>query len=52
MAAVNQDIVREYFEMHGFLVRQDRKYIMRGQDARMTASISLVFESEEARAGG
>ncbi|MGZ4988221.1 MAG: hypothetical protein ACXWBP_09275 [Limisphaerales bacterium] len=31
MAAVNQDIVREYFEMHGFLVRQDRKYIMRGK---------------------
>ncbi len=31
MAAVNQDIVREYFEMHGFLVWQDRKYIMRGK---------------------
>lgn len=31
MSAVNQDIVREYFEMHGFLVRQDRKYIMRGK---------------------
>jgi len=31
MAAVNQDIVREFFEMHGFLVRQDRKYIMRGK---------------------
>lgn len=31
MAAVNQDIVREYFEMHGFLVRQDRKYVMRGK---------------------
>jgi hypothetical protein len=31
MAAVSQDIVREYFEMHCFLVRQDRKYIMRGK---------------------
>jgi hypothetical protein len=31
MAAVNHDIVREYFELHCFLVRQDRKYIMRGK---------------------
>jgi hypothetical protein len=31
MAAVNQDIVREYFEMHGFLVRQDHKYVLRGK---------------------
>ncbi|MDB6058079.1 MAG: hypothetical protein JWO95_1923 [Verrucomicrobiales bacterium] len=31
MAAVNQDIVREFFEMHGFLVRQDRKYVLRGK---------------------
>ncbi len=31
MAAVSETIVREYFEMHGFLVRQDRKYIARGK---------------------
>ncbi len=31
MAAINQDIVREYFEMHCFLVRQDRKFVMRGK---------------------
>src|SRR4051812_25813756 len=31
MAAVNQDSVREYFELHCFLVRQDRKYVMRGK---------------------
>lgn len=27
MAAVSETIVREYFELHGFLVRQQRKYI-------------------------
>ncbi len=27
MAVVNETIVREYFEAHGFLVRQQRKYV-------------------------
>jgi hypothetical protein len=27
MAAVSEAIVREYFELHGFLVRQQRKYV-------------------------
>jgi hypothetical protein len=27
MAAVSESIVREYFELHGFFVRQQRKYI-------------------------
>lgn len=27
MAAVSESIVREYFELHGFLLRQHRKYI-------------------------
>ena len=31
MSAVNESIVREYFELHGFLVRQDRKYEARGK---------------------
>jgi hypothetical protein len=31
MAAVNETLVREYFELHGFLVRQDRKYVTRGK---------------------
>ena len=31
MAAVSENIVREYFEMHGFLVRQERKFIARGK---------------------
>ncbi len=31
MAAVSETIVREYFELHGFFVRQQRKYIPRGR---------------------
>src|SRR5262245_33774760 len=27
MSAVSETIVREYFELHGFLVRQQRKYV-------------------------
>lgn len=27
MSAVSENIVREYFELHGFLIRQHRKYI-------------------------
>ncbi len=27
MAAISETIVREYFELHGFLVRQQRKYV-------------------------
>jgi hypothetical protein len=34
VSAVNETIVREYFEMHGFFVRQQRKFIAasRGED--------------------
>jgi len=31
MAAVSETIVREYFELHGFLVRQHRKYVAPAQ---------------------
>lgn len=31
MAAVSEAIVREYFELHGFLVRQGRKFMGRGR---------------------
>jgi hypothetical protein len=31
MSAINETIVREYFELHGFLVRQDRKFEARGK---------------------
>jgi len=29
MAAVNETLVRDFFELHGFLVRQPRKYLVR-----------------------
>src|SRR3954469_18259878 len=34
MSAVSETIVREYFELHGFLVRQQRKHVAptRGED--------------------
>jgi hypothetical protein len=31
MSAINEAIVREYFELHGFLVRQERKHEARGK---------------------
>lgn len=31
MSSVSETIVREYFELHAFLVRQHRKYIARGR---------------------
>ena len=31
MSAINETIVREYFELNGFLVRQDRKHEARGK---------------------
>lgn len=32
MSAVSETMVREYFELHHFLVRQERKYIVRGRE--------------------
>ena len=32
MSAVSEGIVREYFEMHGFLVRQQRKFVGQTKD--------------------
>jgi hypothetical protein len=34
MAAVSETIVREYFELHGFLTRQERKYAGRGKQEK------------------
>ena len=34
MAAVSETIVREYFELHGFLTRQERKYVGRGKQEK------------------
>lgn len=59
MSAVSETIVREYFELHGFFVRQQRKYIApaRREDdeidffvlnPRHHASASLPFELKSA----
>ena len=32
MSAVSEAIVREYFELHGFLVRQQRKFVAQSKD--------------------
>lgn len=32
MSAISEAIVREYFEMHGFLVRQQRKFVAQSKD--------------------
>ena len=34
MAAVSETIVREFFELHGFLTRQERKYAGRGKQEK------------------
>jgi hypothetical protein len=34
MAAVSETIVREFFELHGFLIRQERKYVVRGRQEK------------------
>ncbi|MBM3837221.1 MAG: hypothetical protein FJ398_04525 [Verrucomicrobia bacterium] len=45
MSAVSETIVREYFELHGFLVRQQRKFIPR--TGREDAEIDfLVFNPQ------
>ena len=33
MSAVSETIVREYFELHGFLVRQHRKFVAPNRNA-------------------
>ena len=42
MAGVDESIVREYFEMHGFLVRQLRKYQIQARAKRDDEQIDLI----------
>ena len=42
MAGVDETIVREYFEMNGFLVRQLRKYAVQSRAKRTEEEIDLV----------
>lgn len=42
MSAVDESIVREYFEAHGFLVCQRRKYIVQSRQKTADEEINLI----------
>lgn len=43
MSAINEQIAREYFESHGFFVRQAHKYIVMARNKRPSEEIDLVI---------
>jgi hypothetical protein len=43
MSAVNEQIAREYFESHGFFVRQPNKYVVMARNKRPAEEIDLVI---------
>ena len=42
MSAVNEQIAREYFESHGFFVRQPNKYVVMARSKRPDEEIDLI----------
>lgn len=42
MSAVDENIVREYFELHGFLVCQRRKYIVQARQKSADEEVDLI----------
>src|SRR5437867_3697396 len=42
MSAVDENIVREYFEAHGFLVCQRRKYVVQARQQTADEEINLI----------
>jgi len=48
MSVVDETIVREYFEAHGFLVRQHRKYAISGREKRTDEEIDLLVYNPRA----
>lgn len=52
MSAVSEVIVREFFELHGFLVRQQRKFIGPGRREEEEIDFFAVNPAPRARAGG
>ena len=52
MSAVDEAIVREYFESHGFLLCQRRKYIVQAREKRATEDVDLVVVNPRATTGG
>ena len=51
MSAINETIVREYFELHGFLVRQERKHEARGKPEADGIDF-LVWNPQHAKEAG
>ena len=43
MSAIDETIVREYFEQHGFLVCQNRKYVVQAREKTPVEEIDLVI---------
>lgn len=52
MAGVDERIVREYFEMNGFLVRQLRKYQVQSRAKRSDEEIDLLIFNPTAKQDG
>jgi len=48
MSAVDQGLAREYFEMHGFLVRQHRKYAVAAREKTADEEIDLIVFNPDA----
>ena len=51
MSAVDEGIVREYFELHGFLVCQRRKYIVQARQKTGDEEVDLIVLSPGAPPG-
>jgi hypothetical protein len=51
MSAVDEGIVREYFELHGFLVCQRRKYIVQARQKTGDEEVDLIVLNPGAPAG-
>lgn len=51
MSAVDESIVREYFESHGFLVCQRRKYVVQARAKTADEEINLIVLNPRAVAG-
>ncbi len=52
MSVVDEAIVREYFESHGFLVRQHRKYAVSGREKRTDEEMDLLVCNPRAQPEG
>jgi hypothetical protein len=52
MAGFDENIVREYFELNGFFVRQLRKYLVQSRKKRADEEIDLVVYNPNAPANG